>query len=127
MTDSERQRRCIEVSEIKRGRAELAHREWVEFEIALGSDGKIQDIQWRAWGCHNLIETSRKASLSFSGKDFVGLDWPGAEHWDLLINEAFSRAKGTFQIPVDDPETCHCRKIPTSRVDEAIVLGAHTP
>jgi NAD(P)H-nitrite reductase large subunit len=115
------------MEEQKKGRAELPQREWVEFQVSLDSEKRIQKIEFKAWGCHDLIETARRASFQFSSKKMDDLKWEGSQHWDLLISEAFEKIKGTFKIPVDDPETCHCRKITTARVDEAIVLGAHTP
>ena len=115
------------MEELRKGRAEISHREWVEFEARITKEGQIQSLQWKAWGCHNLIETARQAASHFASGKLEDLKWDGANHWDLLVSEAFERIKGPFRVPVDDPETCHCRKIPTAKVDEAIILGAHTP
>jgi bacterioferritin-associated ferredoxin len=111
----------------KKARAQLAHREWVEFQIDMESDGRIVDVQWRAWGCHDLLTTASRAAEKMKGQNLDKLFWSGVEHGDLLIREALDRLRGNFKLPIDDPETCHCRKIPTATVDEAIVLGAHTP
>jgi len=112
---------------VKTARAELAHREWVEFTLDVTPEGVVHSVQWRAWGCHDLLAAAQEASTRVMGRPVSELAWSGSCHWDLLIQEAWSRLKGDFKLPIDDPETCHCRKIPTTRVDEAIVLGAHTP
>jgi NAD(P)H-nitrite reductase large subunit len=113
--------------ESKKGRAELPQREWLEIEVDLDDSGVVKDARWKAWGCHHLVEAVEKAAKALHNAELATFSWPGFEHWDLLIQESLDRILGKFKIPVDDPETCHCRKIPTAKVDEAIVLGAHTP
>jgi bacterioferritin-associated ferredoxin len=112
--------------EKKTARAELKNREWVEFDIQLQGD-VVSRIEYHACGCQNLLEAAEKASKTLRSKKLSQLSWPGNTHWDLLVSEAMDRLKGKFEIPYKEEELCHCRKIPTTIVDEAIVLGAQTP
>src|SRR5205809_379759 len=45
-----------------KARAEIPLREWVEFEIWVGADGKIEKSIWRALGCHDLLAASAQAA-----------------------------------------------------------------
>ena len=108
-------------------RAELQKREWVEFEFEIDQSGLIQELKWLAFGCHNLIESATNAAKDFKNKKINQIIWQGTNHWDLLINEIISKVHGSFRIPIEDHELCHCRKIPTFVIDQAVVLGAHTP
>jgi bacterioferritin-associated ferredoxin len=110
-----------------RGRAEIPRREWVEFELDVDDHNVVNAVRAKVWGCHRLIEAAKRAEETWIRQKLTELKWSGVSHWDLLVSEALDRIQGRFKIPVEDPETCHCRKIPTSKVDEAIVLGAHTP
>ena len=110
-----------------KARAELDGREWVEFELALGADGKISQAAWHALGCHQILEVAHKAADSITGSDVAGLIWTGTGHADLMVAEIFARLQNRFELPYKEDELCHCRKVPTARVDQAIVLGAHTP
>lgn len=54
--------------------------------------------------------------------------WPlpeGDSHVDLLLREFIMKVRGEWDFPYKDEETCHCRIIPTSVVDHAIINGAH--
>lgn len=108
-------------------RAEIPKREWLEFEIEVDSRGIIKQVKWQVFGCHRLIETAQTASHEFREKKVESLNWSGKAHWDLLLQEIILKFQEKFEIPVKDIELCHCRKIPTAVVDQAIVLGAHTP
>ena len=48
---------------------------------------------------------------------------PGA----LIWREVLQKIQGSWKLPVEHEELCHCRKVNTAKVDEAIVYGAHTP
>jgi bacterioferritin-associated ferredoxin len=110
-----------------KARAELQKREWVEVELELDDKGAVTALTWNALGCHKLLEAAGRATAQMLKKNLSDLQWQGASHWDLLLTEVIDRLQNKFQIPIADAELCHCRKIPTAVVDEAIVLGAHTP
>lgn len=45
----------------------------------------------------------------------------------LLVRELILKAQSKWAYPFAEAELCHCRAIPTERVDQAIVYGAHRP
>jgi len=111
----------------KTARAELPGREWIELEVNIDEVGVIQSLSFKALGCHNLVEVGGKAVKQFIKANLKDLKWNGSDHWDLLLNEVFLRLQDNFALPITDEELCHCRKIHTQKVDNAIVLGAQTP
>lgn len=112
--------------ESKTVRTEIPGREWMELTVTL-EGSKISKAQFKVWGCFELIQTLEKASKALVGQDLLTFQWSGNRHSDLLFKEAILKLIGTFQLPYTEVELCHCRKIPTQKVDSAIVLGAHTP
>ncbi len=44
----------------------------------------------------------------------------------LLLRELLLKIRGEWGGEPSDPELCHCRKIPQTHVERAIILGAHT-
>jgi bacterioferritin-associated ferredoxin len=111
----------------KTARAEIPDREWIELEANIDESGVIQSVSFRAWGCHHLIETGAEAVKQFTNANLKDLKWDGSDHWNLLLSEVILRLQDQFTLPIADDELCHCRKIPTQKVDNAIVLGAQTP
>ncbi len=108
-------------------RAEITNREWVEFSFDIDPAGLIKNASWLSNGCAGLLEAAEGLTQKAKNAKKDGLQWPGSQHWDLLIQEVILKLKGQFALPYKDEELCHCRKIPTQKVDQAIVLGAHTP
>ena len=45
---------------------------------------------------------------------------------ELMLREAILRAQGKWDFPFKEEETCHCRVISTEKVNQAILVGAHT-
>ena len=81
----------------------------------------------RASGCHALLELIRKKSQT-EGNDLNKWTLPmGVSHEELLLKEALLKLQGQWQYPYEHEELCHCRAITTKKVDEAILMGAHTP
>lgn len=50
----------------------------------------------------------------------------GVGHEEILLREALMKANQNWNYPYLDEELCHCRAIPTQKVDQAIVGGCHT-
>ena len=109
------------------GRAEIPHREWVEFDFHVNGENLITDIHFRTNGCFDMIAAAKNIVATQKGRPLSQLSHKGANHWDILIREVFERVNGTFKFPNVETEVCHCRRIPATRIDEAIILGAHTP
>jgi bacterioferritin-associated ferredoxin len=113
--------------EKRSARASIPDREWIELEIQIDSNSIVQEATFRAFGCHHLLESSAKFVKGAKKTKLNELHWDGLNHWDILIEEVILKLKGEFQLPITEEELCHCRKIPTAKVDNAIVLGAQTP
>lgn len=55
--------------------------------------------------------------------------WPlpiGTSHSDLLLREFIKKALGNWILPYAHEEICHCRKVNTEVVEQAIKAGAHS-
>lgn len=56
--------------------------------------------------------------------------WPlpsGEGHVEMMIRELILKLRGEWKHPYEHEELCHCRNIPTEKVDQAILSGALTP
>ena len=51
----------------------------------------------------------------------------GKSTGELMLREAILRAQGKWDFPFKEDETCHCRVVSTEKVNQAILVGAHTP
>lgn len=109
-------------------RVEIKDREWAEFVFHISDSGVVQDCQVKARGCLPLTDAVRKAAKRFHGQNVKDLEWSESqEHWDQFILEVIAKLKGLYVPPYTEDELCHCRKVPTQKVVEAIMIGAHTP
>jgi bacterioferritin-associated ferredoxin len=108
-------------------RAEIPEREWLELKAELKADGTVAHVEYTALGCHDLLATAGRLQAQLRGKKLSEFVWPGDEHWDILAREAVLRLQDRFEVPLKGEELCHCRKIPALKIDQAVVLGAHTP
>lgn len=45
----------------------------------------------------------------------------------VLMREIVAKLSGEWKFPYDQEELCHCRCVPTTVVDQAIIEGADTP
>lgn len=50
----------------------------------------------------------------------------GKSPGELMLKEAILRLRGEWDFPFKEDETCHCRVISTDKVNQAILVGAHT-
>ncbi len=98
--------------------------DYVEATISL-LDHKIQSLIVR--GC---------AQTHYRFRDWANVnkliplkEWPlpqGQHHSDMLLRELIQKAAGTWSYPYTEDELCHCRAVPTKKVDESILSGAET-
>lgn len=81
---------------------------------------------FKAVGCTLFL---RQLTLFFDLINKEGLESieepQGNGHIDILIREILAKLKGEWNFPCLEEELCHCRKISTSDVDQAIVSGIH--
>jgi bacterioferritin-associated ferredoxin len=100
-------------------RAELKGRDLIEMDFS------SEKPRVKALGCTELLSLVRQFQVQF-GKD--PKTWPlpqGHSHSELLLKEVLMKAKGQWDYPYKHEELCHCRSVPTERVDQAIIAGAH--
>lgn len=103
-------------------RAEFKGRDSIE--ILNDESGAMPKL--KVIGCTKLLWLVRKYQVQF-GADLRL--WPlpqGAAHEELLLKEAILKLQNKWQYPYEHAEICHCRSVPTEKVDQAILGGAHT-
>lgn len=49
-----------------------------------------------------------------------------SHHAAILLRQLILQLQGKWNFPYTDYELCHCRAIPTKKVDDAIICGAKT-
>lgn len=85
----------------------------------------VASSEWFAIGPLSVLETAREWKPRLLGS-VDQLPVPvGSTPAELMIKKIVLQIKGRWPV-VDDPELCHCRKIPLETVERAVILGAHT-
>ncbi len=88
-------------------------------------DGKISAFEVKALGCYEFLKkVETLKTLLNQPLDSLELP-PGDKHEDMLVRELILKLKGQWVFPYTDEELCHCRVVPTSIVDQAVLSGAH--
>lgn len=89
-------------------------------------EGKIIESKLTGVGCPELLKLLGEWRPKLQG-DLQALSVPtGVGHAQMLFRELILRAKGEWLFPYKEDELCHCRAVPTQKVDEAVICGAHT-
>lgn len=95
-----------------------------EIKVILSGAGDIQSMQ--------SIACSQTTSLIAKYRQEFGLNlsnWPlpsEKDHSSLLLKELILKFQNKWQSPYADDEICHCRKVRTQTVENAILLGARS-
>ncbi|MCM2280971.1 MAG: (2Fe-2S)-binding protein [Bdellovibrionaceae bacterium] len=106
--------------------AVLPGRDEVHLEIELAGDqNTIVSARLRALGCPELLDACARLRPLLRGKLREIALPTGNSHPAMLLREVLLRARGEWQLPYMEDELCHCRAVPTAKVDAAIVGGAH--
>lgn len=101
-------------------------RDRVTLSIEVRDDGDIASGSISAIGCTDLLVLVEEWRKYMRGP-LAALSLPlGDGHASMLLREAILRAKGEWDFPYKDEELCHCRAIPTAKVDAAVISGCHT-
>lgn len=77
-----------------------------------------------AFGCHDFLVRIQELAAKGSAPETWAIP-EGSSHVDLLLREFILKVRGEWDFPYKEEETCHCRLIPTTIVDQAIINGAH--
>ncbi|PIS11104.1 MAG: nitrite reductase [Bdellovibrio sp. CG10_big_fil_rev_8_21_14_0_10_47_8] len=102
-------------------RAELKGRDLIEVDLA-SSPPRLKVI-----GCADLLALVRAIQTQHGVQPG---QWPlpkGTSHSELLVKELILRVQGKWKFPYEHLELCHCRRVETEVVDQAIIAGAHRP
>jgi NAD(P)H-nitrite reductase large subunit len=99
-------------------RISLENRDEIQFEIQENGTYTLQ-----VKGCWDLLQ---QAKTLRAHKTIEEIPVPtGNDHVSMMLREALLRAKNKWALPYQDEELCHCRFVPTKKVEQAIVAGAH--
>lgn len=105
--------------------AGLPARDHLQLELTL-QDGEILEARLEVIGCMELLKLAEKWRPLLIGKiDKVPIPG-GRDHASILMRELILKAQGRWKFPYEEEELCHCRGIPTAKVDAAIISGCHT-
>lgn len=80
----------------------------------------------RVVGCADFLRVFKSWHQSQGAKKPQDWSLPeGRDHGSLLLREAILRYRGSWNLPYQDVEICHCRQVTTQTVSDAIRNGAH--
>lgn len=100
-------------------------RDHLELELEIQGDQIVRG-SLRGVGCLSFLKTLQEWRAKLKGP-LASLEVPhGSEHGAILLREAILKAQNKWNFPYADPELCHCRAVPTAKVDAAILAGCHT-
>lgn len=106
---------------------EIPGREELHLKITVDESQEIIDAKLSAIGSHQFLDEVAEARTLLKG-NLQAMEVPvGKTPGKLLLREAFLKAQGNWNFPYSEHELCHCRAVPTERVYQAILIGAHTP
>lgn len=106
-------------------RAAIVGGDSIEVNVEL-ENNQIQKAQWSVIGRSELYTAVQNYKEHVKG-DCKKIPVPeGKTPEQLLLKELVLKIRGEWGDQPSDPELCHCRKIPQSHVERAIILGAHT-
>ena len=111
-------------------RAGIAARDELRLQAVIDENNFISTFRLSGSGCPHLVarlERVRAQMKSMLPLSIESMAPPsGIDHVSILFRELFLRARSAWAPPYTDLEICHCRSVPTARVDQAIVCGSHT-
>lgn len=98
-----------------------------QLRLALVLQGElIQDAKLTGVGCPELLQILATWRPKLTGL-LSDLPFPsGNSHSEVLLRELLLKAKGQWQFPYSEEQLCHCRAVPTEKVDRAVVSGCHS-
>lgn len=86
----------------------------------------IRESRLQGIGCPEILRLLSEWRGKFTG-DLQAIELPqGVGHAAMLLRELILKSQGRWQYPYQDEELCHCRAVPTAKVDRAILNGCHT-
>lgn len=106
---------------------EVPGRENLKIVTESGSDGVAQVKALQGVGPLDFLRKLEKWRPILLGSGYKSCPLPdGNSPGELMLREAVLKLRGEWKFPYAEDEICHCRAVPTSVVDGAIVVGAHS-
>jgi len=100
-------------------------REQLKIQVEIRSDQTIQSVTMHCLGSLSFLKFSQKMKTQLTGPLDALILPEGTETQVLIWREVLLKLKNQWKLPVEQEELCHCRRVSTAKVDEAIVYGAH--
>ena len=101
---------------------QLAARDRIRLRLVV-AEGEIREAKLSGIGCPEMLALITEWRPKLTGK-LSDLPLPaGGGHAAILLRELLLRAQGKWAFPYKDEELCHCRSVPTKKVDDAIIGG----
>ena len=98
----------------------LPHREKITLQVDAQGN-----VQWQVMATESTWQLLRQ----FKSRYGSVFDWPepqGHSVSELLLKVLLRKLRGQWDPPYGEDELCHCRMVPTERVVEAVICGAHS-
>jgi bacterioferritin-associated ferredoxin len=103
----------------------LAARDELRLRLKI-TNGEVVESHLSGIGCTELLEQIVAWRPFFKGP-LGQLPLPeGPGHAQVMLRELILKAQGRWNFPYKEEELCHCRAVPTKKVDDAIIGGCHT-
>jgi bacterioferritin-associated ferredoxin len=88
--------------------------------------GELTSAKLSVIGCPQMIEMVKQWRPLLKGP-VASIPLPvETDHCGILLRQLILQLQGKWNFPYTDYELCHCRAVPTKKVDDAIVCGAKT-
>ncbi|MCB9024874.1 MAG: (2Fe-2S)-binding protein [Bdellovibrionaceae bacterium] len=101
-------------------------REEVLLVLELDQEKNIKSAQLKALGPLKFLQLINKWRGLLIGP-LTELSVPNpVDTGSMLLREVILKAKGQWLPPYTQLQICHCRSVPTAKVEEAILVGAHS-
>lgn len=101
-------------------------RDIIRLNLQLEADGLIAASRLTGVGCPALLRILQEYRHKLSGRLGDIAVPEGNDHASMLMRELLLRARGEWNFPYTEDELCHCRQVPTAKVDQAVVSGCHS-
>jgi bacterioferritin-associated ferredoxin len=107
-------------------KVEWPGRESVFIHLVVSPDGEIIESQISGIGGPDFLICLIELRKQLTGKLKNLPVRDGATPSAIILREVLLRAKGEWNFPYLAEELCHCRAVPTAKVDLAVCMGAHS-
>ena len=105
---------------MRKVRVQIQNRDWAE----ASQNSKDSPWQIEAFGCFDFLVKVKSLREQLKNKKVSELNLlEDRDHSSLLLNELILKMQNRFVLPYQEEELCHCRHIPTSNVQNALLAG----